>query len=103
MNQKFELFIDHVKECKQTCVQELAERKAGIPGESTIEQLETIISEMDRLLRSLTVDTIPPGEKRFLISFACAFKEWCWDMRKPTRLYSQLVALHNEYEGLKED
>lgn len=100
----FDTFIEHVNEFRLQCLLELEKRKAGVPGESNIEQLEEIIlPEMDALL-ALTPATLPPKEKRFLNSFVYAFKEWCWnmDIGQTTDLYDKLVTLHKEYKNVEE-
>lgn len=52
-------------------------RKKGILGESTQDQLETVIlSELEQLLKIVDDNTLPIKDQRYLISFANAFTVW---------------------------
>ncbi len=80
---------------------ELEDRKSGIEGESTIEQLESVVlPELNDILRMIDNNLPLPWENRYLYSFACAFKVWGWDMQRPTALYSALTVLNKSYKKL---
>ncbi len=101
MNHSINNYKTDIKECVKLCEIELNERKRGVPGESTIEQLEnTIIPELSNLLQNIHLNKLPPEKDRYLISFAYAFKVWGWDMQNPTQLYTKLNALNNDYKKL---
>ena len=94
-------FIDDVNEFLALCEQEVEKRKQGIDGEATLEQLtEMIIPEMKELLINIEKRLLPTKSKRYLVSFAYAFKVWSWDMRYPTELYMKLNDLDNHYSML---
>lgn len=87
----------------ELCKEELEKRKNGVEGESTVEQLENcIIPELTQFLEKIDKGEIPPTkEKRFLYSFAYAFKVWGWNMGQPTEIFELLAELNDEYEELK--
>ncbi len=83
------------------CNVELKNRKNGINGESTIEQLEKIIiPELNKLLSIISNNQLPPKERRYLNSFANAFTVWGWNMQTPTELFILLAKLNNTYKNL---
>ena len=82
-------------------VQELENRKRGIDGESTEAELEqVIIPEMQELMVIVDRKQLPPKEKRYLKSFANAFRVWDWDMNHPTQLFMLLSELNSEYKNI---
>ena len=87
----------------ELCKEELEKRKNGVEGESTVEQLENcIIPELTQFLERIDKGEIPPAkEKRFLNSFANAFKEWGWKMKNSTEIFKALAELNEAYEELK--
>ncbi|MEA4833306.1 MAG: hypothetical protein VB118_11925 [Oscillospiraceae bacterium] len=100
MKYSIEKFKGDIKECINLCNVELNNRRNGINGESTIGQLEeVVIPELNKLLK-IEQDDLPPTENRFLDSFASAFKDWGWNMRKPTKLYVMLLHLDVSYKKL---
>lgn len=99
MNKK--KFRDDVKDLIKMCTLEVQHRKAGINGESTIEQLEnTILPELDQLLTKIDHNQLPPLSERYLLSFANAFKVWGWDMNKPTEIFVKLTNINNNYSKI---
>jgi len=91
-------FKKDILKCKEMCLEELQRREEGIDGESTPEQLKTVIlPELDEILDK---EVFSPNEERFLNSYANAFKNWGWDMQKPTELYQMLNKLNDEYKKL---
>ena len=84
----------------EICYKELDLRNKGIDGESTINQLNTIISELRNILKSLDKQEIVPVNKRYLKSFASAFTVWGWNMNTPTELFTLLTELNNEYKNI---
>lgn len=92
------IFKQNIIELKTLSMEELEKRKLGIPGESTIQQLEKeIIPELDGLLLKIEMNNLPPKEKRYLNSFAYAFKVWEWNMQEPTELYIRLSRLNQDF------
>lgn len=78
----------------------LADRKKDIEGEATIYQLENyIIPELNEILDKIS--KCEKFEHNYLLSFAYAFKVWCWNMQKPTDLYLLLLEINNSIEKLK--
>lgn len=83
------------------CDNELQNRKAGILGESTEEQLKgTILPELYRLLELINNNQLPPVQERYLESFANAFTVWGWNMQKPTEIFKLLAELNSDYKKL---
>ncbi len=84
----------------ELCNIELQNRKEGILGESTEEQLEgTILPELHQLLELINNNQLPSKQQRYLNSFANAFTVWGWNMQKPTEIFVLLTELHNEYKN----
>lgn len=95
------MFKSKVENALEICNKELNERKKGICGESTMEQLEeTIIPELQVVLSLIEKGKLPPVELRYLNSFACAFTIWGWNMQQPTELFVLLAQINNEYKDL---
>lgn len=98
----YEKFIEDTKRCLELSENELSNRKSGIAGESTVEQLENlIIPELNNLIVKINSGSIPPKSNRYLVSFAYAFKEWGWNMQNPTELYISLCRLNTSFENLE--
>lgn len=94
-------FKNEVLKAINLCNKELLDRKSGIEGESTVEQLEKIIiPELEHILEIINKQQIPPKEQRYLNSFANAFTVWGWNMQKPTKLFVLLTEIHNMYKRL---
>lgn len=101
MNYTISDFHDAIKTCIKICELEIVNRKNGISGESTIDQLETVIlPELNKLLQNMSCGELPQEKDRFLLSFAYAFKVWGWDMENPTDLFISLTELNNYYKML---
>jgi len=91
-------FKKNILRCKEMCLEELQKRESGIGGESTPEQLKTVIlPELDEILDK---EINPSDEERFLNSYASAFKNWGWNMQEPTELFLMLNKLNDEYKKL---
>jgi len=89
--------------CIELCKKEIDNRKKGIKGESTIEQLECVVlPELNSLLQKINDGKLPIKENRYLNSFANAFRVWGWDMENPTELFIKLTELNNNYGKLDE-
>ncbi|MEG0578177.1 MAG: hypothetical protein RR500_10035 [Bacilli bacterium] len=96
-----EKFKRELLKCIDLCDEELNERSNGVEGESTTEQLNTIIlPELKEVLAIINDGQLPPVEERYLNSFASAFMIWGWDMQNPTELFVSLAKLNNDYKGL---
>lgn len=80
---------------------ELADRKKGISGESTEEQLEKeIIPELKRVLANVNNSDIPEKAQRYLKSLENARTIWGWDMRNPSEICKLLTELDDRYNRL---
>ncbi len=63
------------EKCRRICMRELAARKRGIPGESTVGQLETVVlSDLNQLLGQLQLGAEPMIKQPWLLSYSLAFK-----------------------------
>ena len=101
MSVKFNNFILNLSHCLELCNEKLLYLKNGGKDECTIEQLtETIIPELEYILKNIDEFNLPSHNKRYLISFAYAFKDWAWNMINPSELYIQLANLNDEYCNL---
>ena len=84
------------KKCRRICMQELAARKRGIPGESTVGQLEAVVlPDLNQLLGQLKHGEAPMIKQPWLLSYSLAFKDWGWSIRRPTPLFSALCKLNH--------
>lgn len=93
-------FNRKVHKALELAYNELNNRCAGIEGEATERQLrEVIIPELEGLLEVKRYNMVP-AEKRYLKSFAFAFKVWGWNMNSPTELFLILNELNSEYKKL---
>lgn len=101
-NMKIDKLKQEVLECIELCKMELENRRNGIEGESTIEQLEEIIIPdlSEFLIKLENKDISTKKEDRYLVSFWYAFKEWGWNMDNATELYKKLTDIHHGYQGL---
>ena len=80
---------------------ELADRKNGIPGEGTEEQLEKeIIPELKRILACVNNYDIPEKSQRYFHSLENARAIWGWNMRNPTEICKLLIELDERYNCL---
>lgn len=96
-----EKFREQLLKILELCNDELMKRKKGILGESTQEQLETVIlPELEQLLKIVDGNTLPQKDQRYLISFASAFTIWGWDMQNPTDIFLLITKLNNDYKHL---
>ncbi|MDE6021166.1 MAG: hypothetical protein K2H01_09270 [Ruminococcus sp.] len=95
-------FKEKILRAIKLCNEELVNRKNGVFGESTEEQLKNIIlPELTQLLTMLNSNQLPAKEQRYLNSFANAFTVWGWNMQEPTEIFVLLTELNNEYKNLK--
>lgn len=94
-------FKNKVLKAIDLCNAELVDRKSGIEGESTIEQLEkVIIPELEQILDMIDKQQLPPKEKRYLNGFANAFTVWGWNMQNPTEIFVLITELNDMYKDL---
>lgn len=95
-------FREKILRAIKLCNEELVNRKEGMLGESTEEQLKNIIlPELTQLLTMLNRNQLPAKEQRYLNSFANAFTVWGWNMQEPTEIFVLLTELNNEYKNIK--
>lgn len=97
---KERLFKAKIIKTINLCNEELANRKKGVSGESTVEELNIVLADLKELLERVNNHQYPAEKYRYLLSFANAFKVWCWDMREPTELFKLLAQLNREYKDL---
>lgn len=97
----YEDFVLSIEKLRKLCIYELSKRKIGISGESSVNQLEQIVKELDELLLKIKSENIPPQSNRFLNTFAYAFKDWGWNMQNPTDLYILLCRVNTAYQNLE--
>ncbi len=101
MNYRSTVLCKKIIKAINLCNEELANRKKGIEGESTIEQLEEVIlPELEELLDRVNNHRYPAEIYRYILSFANAFKVWGWNMQEPTEIFELLADLNNEYKKL---
>ncbi len=94
-------FKEKILRAIKICNEELVNRKNGVLGESTEEQLENIIiPELTQLLMMLNNNQLPAEGQRYLNSFANAFTIWGWNMQEPTEIFVLLTELNNEYKNI---
>lgn len=92
-------FKEKILRAIELCNEELVNRKNGVLGESTEEQLKDIIlPELTQLLTMLNSNQLPEKRHRYLNSFANAFTVWGWNMQEPTEIFVLLTELNNEYK-----
>jgi len=98
-------FCQDIQDCLQLAKNELNNRKNGINGESTIEQLEIyIIPDLSKVLSDvISREPLPPNTQqyRYIMSFGYAFKLWGWDMSKPSDIYLKLAKLNENYRKIQ--
>ena len=70
-------------------------QKEGKIVESSSEQREYIIRELQKMRE----DDEAISKKKYLDSFAMAFKCWEWDMQDASKLYRLLVKLNDELKA----
>ena len=100
-NANMNTFRTKVVQAIRICNEELEDRKQGIPGESTEDELDHIIlPELNQLLVMIDDKQLPPKEERYLHSFAHAFTVWGWNMQRPTKLFVLLTELNNEFKKI---
>jgi len=89
-------FICDLEEIIAICERELEERKQGIEGHGSVEELEGFfIPEFTRLLEQAKTDTLPPKGKRWLSSAGLADDHW--DFEYTSVLQEKLFILDNKY------
>lgn len=105
MDYTVDMFTKDLQDCLVLAKKELNDRKKGIDGESTIDQIENyIIPDLTNILSNIDNDKpLPPNSQRdrYINSFGYAFKVWGWDMIHPTELYLRLLRLDENYRKLK--
>ena len=101
MGYSVEQFKQDILECIEFSGKELTNRKKGITGESTIDQIEnTILPDLNDILKRINNNDLPSLRDRYLMSFAYAFKVWGWNMQNPTELYVKLSRLNENYKNI---
>lgn len=96
---KERLFKEKIIKTIGLCKEELVNRKRGVVGESTVDELEDLIlPELEDLLKRVNNHQYPAEKCRYLISYANAFKVWGWNMEEPTEIFKLLAQLNREYK-----
>jgi len=101
-NRKIDKLKQEVLEGIKLSRREIENRKKGIEGESTIEQLkEVIIPDLEDILLKLDNKIIPKRRvDRYSLAYGNALKMWDWDMENATELYEKLADIHNDYQDV---
>ncbi len=106
-NDRINIKINKLKEDVKLCLElsklELQNRKNGIEGESTIDQLEeVIIPDLTNLLTILDNKNSIPQKRvdRYSLAYGNAFRMWDWSMENPTELYKRLAHIHHDYQDV---
>ena len=55
---------------------------------------------MTELKKIDKMSILPPANERYITSYACAFKLWGWNMKKPSSLFRILAKINAEYKRL---
>ncbi|GEM_PF-1184143 len=104
MSYRYSDFVQDISYGLQLAESELNDRKDGILGESTIEQLESyVIPDLKALLKKINNrEELPPNTQqyRYLMSFGYAFKVWGWNMENASELYLQLQKINEKYREI---
>lgn len=102
INNKIDKLKKEILEGIELSRRELKNRKNGIEGESTIEQLEkVIIPDLEDILLKLDNKIIPKKRvDRYSLAYGNALKMWDWDMERATELYKKLTDIHHDYQDL---
>ena len=94
-------FINKLDKAYDLCLAELNNRKKGVDGEASIQQLEDIIiPELINIKKMVIENHLPLPEIRYLESFAMAFTVWGWNMNEPTELFLLLTEINNDYKRI---
>ena len=93
---------DDISRALKLCEIEIMNRRNGVPGESTVEQLEEIvIPELKQVLYQITnSDKFPEKDQRVLRFLSDARVSWGWNTRTPTPLFALLMEVNEEYNQL---
>lgn len=99
---KIDILRNEIIECMELCQSELENRKNGIEGEVTIEQLqEVIIVDLNEILLKLDSKNIPLKRlDRYSLAYGSALKMWNWNTEKSKELYIKLAKIHYDYQNL---
>ena len=98
---KYTEFKELVKKCIKLCNDKRSLIESGIEDECTIYVIDnTIMPEMEKFLAMQAGDELPPKSKRFCMSYAMAFKEWGWNMKTPSELFTALLEIDRAYKSM---
>ncbi|MBP0955963.1 MAG: hypothetical protein J5997_01200 [Oscillospiraceae bacterium] len=99
MKIKFIKFRFLVKRCISICNSKINNIQKD--DECTIDEIKNVIlPEMTELNNIDEMNVLPPAQDRFIKSYAYAFKQWGWDMKKPSKLFRTLAKINSEYKRL---
>lgn len=91
-------FKNDIKEILLLCQEDLHDISMGRAKQATAEQIEnTIIPEMEDLLRMIEEGKIPPKDQRWIASAAYITRGWNWDIWSDDKLNVKLPELDNKY------
>lgn len=88
-----------VNKCIKLCEGKIKNEQKN--DECTSEQIRSVILPEMMKLKSIGKSTdLPSADKRFIDSYACAFKTWGWDMKNPSALFRIIAKINDEYKKL---
>lgn len=80
------------------CQEDLHALSVGQIRQATKEQIEeTIIPEMNKLLKMIENNEIPPKSQRWILSATYITRGWNWDIWSKDKLNLKLPELDNKY------
>ncbi len=100
MNIRLVIFKYTVDDCINFCYKCLERNGAYKNIEEQNQIKEVILPELIELKKVNKYTVLPPTDRRYIESFAYAFKVWNWDMRNPSKLYKKLIKINNLYKTL---
>ena len=99
MNIKLIKFKFLVYRCISICISKI--NNVQNDDECTIDEIKNVIlPEMAELKNIDEMTILPPANDRYITSYAYAFKQWGWDMKKPSKLFRTLAKINSEYKRL---
>lgn len=99
MNIKYVKFRYLVNKCIRICISKINDEQKD--DECTIDEINNVIlPEMIELKKIDKMTNLPAINERYITSYACAFKLWGWNLKKPSILFRILAKINAEYKRL---
>ena len=93
---KFKILVN---KCIKICTDKIKYEPKD--DECTIEEINSVIlPEMMKLKKINKTTNLPPVDERYINSYACAFKLWGWNLKKPSTLFRILAKINDAYKRL---